>query len=89
MALCAAAWVNVAGACPCMEYSGSGTETVRFTATKNNWKLSTTEIKKFKIYSCNFREKCIYYIVERFPGVFDTPDILNLHLLIGIPTFLY
>ena len=39
-ALCAAAWVNVAEACPFMEYSGSGTETVRQpthkTQTQNN-----------------------------------------------------
>ena len=38
-ALCAAAWLIVAEAYPCTEYSGSGTETVRY-PTKDNWKLS-------------------------------------------------
>lgn len=28
------------------------------------------------------------YLLYKMPGVFDTPDILNLHFMIGIPTFL-
>ena len=28
------------------------------------------------------------YLLYKMPGVFDTPDILNLHFMIEIPTFL-
>ncbi len=39
--LCAVAWLDVAEAYPCTEYSGSGTETVRqSTPTPDNCKLS-------------------------------------------------
>jgi len=38
--LCAIAYAIVAKAYPCTEYSGSGTETIRFLPTKDNWKLS-------------------------------------------------
>lgn len=50
MALCAAAWLDVAQAYPCTEYSGSGTETIRkSTQTQGNWKLS-----------------CIHFIIQEF-----------------------
>ncbi len=35
-ALCAAVWADVAGACPFMEYSGSGTQNRPFANTQKN-----------------------------------------------------
>ena len=55
LALCAAAWLIVAEAYPCTEYSGSGTETVRPSAltktqTPDNCKLSY--VLEFMKWTC-------------------------------------
>ena len=55
MALCAVAWLNVAEAYPCMEYSGSGTgnrPSAKLHTTQNNCKLS---------YTCNNKGNNINY----------------------------
>ena len=45
--LCAIAYAIVAEACPCTEYSGSGTETVRFYTNTGYWKF----MKRMCVYN--------------------------------------